>query len=332
MTSPVKGVLRKLAFSFVPMAVVIGGVEMGLRATGWPTPTAAFEHNEPFWITESNLVQQTIAHNEVSGTFKISSNGDGLRAPIHSREKPPGEWRLMMLGCSTTFGWGVDDAHSFPAQLEQLSRASGHENVSVINGGQPGYTSFQGLWLWREALSAYSPDVVVIGYVVQDARRAAYSDKSQAVLQQDGRFLKDNVLYKSRVYLGLRDLIGGVQIKAKERPSGGIDGVYRVPPADYADNLRALVAGVKAVGAVPILFGFPLEREGYTALHRRILKAAASELRIRYIDMQVAMNQLSRDEQLYFEKDRGHANTAGNQQIAQSMFDYLIGQSLMGAP
>jgi lysophospholipase L1-like esterase len=305
---------------------------MGLRGTGWPTSTAAFEHNEPFWITDSNLIERTTAHNEVSGSFDVSSNADGLRAPVHSREKAPGEWRLMMLGCSTTFGWGVDDPHSFPAQLEQIARASGHEDVSVINGGQPGYTSFQGRWLWEETLAAYSPDVVVIGYVVQDARRVAYSDKSQAVLQQDGRFLKDNVLYKSRVYWALRAWIGGIQIKAKERTNDGTDGIYRVPPADYADNLRALVAGVKEVGAVPILFGFPLEREGYTALHRRILKAAASELRIRHIDMQVGMDKQSRDDLLYFERDRGHANTAGNRQIAQWMFDYLADQSLMGAP
>ena len=46
-----------------------------------------------------------------------------------------------------------------------------------------GYTSFQGSWLWG-TLKAREPDVVLIGYVVQDAR-AAYTDKSQAILQKD---------------------------------------------------------------------------------------------------------------------------------------------------
>jgi lysophospholipase L1-like esterase len=324
------GRVKKVLFSVVPVLVVVGGAELGLRTSGWPTPTAAFEHNQPFWLTDPDLVNQTTAHNEVGGSFDVTSNADGLRAPLHPRAKATGEWRVMTLGCSTTFGWGVDDPHSFPAQLEQRIAASGRSNVAVINGGQPGYTSFQGRWLWSEVLTHYAPDVVVIGYVVQDARKAAYSDKSQAVLQQDHRFLKDNVLYQSRVYLGLRSLIGGVQIRAKERPDGSVEGVYRVPPEDYADNLRALVGAVTDVGAAPVLFGFPLEREGYTALHRRILKAAASELRIRYIDLQEQMNEVSRDEQLYFEKDRGHANIEGNKQIAQWMFDYLQGEALLG--
>jgi len=323
--------LKKMGFSIIPLVVIVGGAELGLQASGWPTPTAAFEHNEPFWVTEADLVNQTTAHNEVEASFDVTSNADGLRVPLHPREKGPNEWRIMTLGCSTTFGWGVDDPHSFPAQLQEQAKNAGLTDVSVINGGQPGYTSFQGRWLWEETLGHYSADVVLIGYVVQDARRAAYSDKSQAVLQQDNRFLKNDVLYKSRVYLALRDLIGSVQIQAKERPDGGTQGVYRVPPEDYAENLRTLVNGVKESGGVPILFGFPLEREGYTALHRRILKAAASELRVRYIDLQDRMATASRKEVLYFEKDRGHANIEGNKKIADWIFVYLREQELLGA-
>ena len=73
----------------------------------------------------------------------------------------------MTLGCSTTFGWGVDDDASYPALLDGLIT---DEQTQVINGGQPGYTSFQGRWLWDKTLKDYAPDVVLIGYVVQDAR------------------------------------------------------------------------------------------------------------------------------------------------------------------
>ena len=322
---------RKALFALVPLVVVLGGAEMGLRASGWPKLTGSFEHNEPFWLTPADLQTKTYAHKESGGSFKVSSNADGLRFPLYSREKPEGTHRVMALGCSTTFGWGVDDDASYPAQLQRLITDQGYGAVEVINGGQPGYTSFQGRWRWDEALQHYEPDVVLIGYVVQDARKAAYTDKSQAVLQKDHRFMKDNVLYRSLLYLGLRDLIGSVQVKAKERPEGGEGGVYRVPPKDFADNLRHLVGAVQDLGARAVVFGFPLEREGYTAQHRRILQAAASELHVSHLDLQDRMDSASREERLYFERDRGHANEAGNRRIAKWVYEFLLVQQMLGS-
>ncbi len=323
---------KKALFALVPLVVVVGGVELGLREAGWPKLTAKFEHNEPFWVTPSGLQGKSYAHKESGRSFKVTTNEDGLRVPLHGREKPDGAFRVMTLGCSTTYGWGVDDAESYPAQLQQLIREQGHSHVEVINGGQPGYTSFQGRWLWDEALRHYEPDVVLIGYVVQDARKAAYTDKSQAVLQQDHRFMKDHVLYKSRLYLGLRDLLGSVQVRAKERPEGGEGGVYRVPPSDFADNLRYLVGAVQDLGAKAVLFGFPLEREGYTTQHRRILQAAATELHISHLDLQDRMDTASRQERLYFERDRGHPNRAGNERIATWVHSFLETQKMLGSP
>lgn len=324
-------VFRKLTFTLVTSLVIFGSVEAGLRAAGWPQPTGRFAHREVYWVSDPGLSEKVFPHNEEGRSFKVSTDANGLRAPLHAQDKPAGTSRILTLGCSTTFGWGVDDAESYPARLEALYREAGRSNVEVINGGQPGYTSFQGLWLWSETLRHYSPDVVLIGYVVQDARRAAYTDRSQAALQQDARFLKDNVLYQLRTYLGLRALLGGIQIKAKERTEGGEEGEFRVPPEDYAHNLRALVSAVREIGATPVLFGYPLEREGYTGLHRRILAAAGTELGAAVFDPQAEMERESNARTLYFPRDRGHANAEGNDLIARQVFAFLEKEALLGA-
>ena len=325
-------VIRKLAFTAVTTAVMFGGVELGLRTAGWPKPTGTFAHNETFWVTDPNLKASTFPHNEEATSFTVSTDENGLRWPIHSVSKPAGARRVMALGCSTTFGWGVGDAESYPARLEVKLRERGHDKLEVINGGQPGYTSFQGLWLWGEVLKNYAPDVVLIGYVVQDSRRAAYTDKSQAVLQQDARFLKHNLLYRSRIYMALRAGLGGIQIRAKERADGGNEGEYRVPPADFADNIRGLVGAAQAVGATPVLFGYPLERSGYTAQHRLILQAAAEQLGVLLLDLQPKMEQASRGAALYFPNDRGHATAAGNELIATEVADFIEANGLAGGP
>jgi lysophospholipase L1-like esterase len=320
---------RRLLYSLIPVVVVFSAAELGLRGAGWPKVEAAFEHNSPFWTADPDLDEFPMNHGEENTTFPVTTNDEGLRAPVHAPDKPAGKQRIMTLGCSTTFGWGVADAESYPARLETLIHEKGRDDIEVINGGQPGYTSFQGRWLWDRTLKHYQPDVVLVGYVVQDARKAAYSDRSQAVLQQDARYLKNNLLYRSKVYLGLRSMLGHVQVRAKERGAQDVGGEYRVPPSDYADNLRTLVAGIQDAGATPVLFGYPLEREGYTSQHRVILRAAAEELGVAHFDPQPQMDEASRGEELYFARDRGHANAAGNDRIARWVLEFLETKDLL---
>ena len=144
--------------------------------------TQAFEHNEPFWVVDPDLKSYSMPHNEENTSFAVSTNSDGLRI-IHRSDRFEERLRIMTLGCSTTFGWGVADSETYPARLQHYLTEAGYGNVEVVNAGQPGYTSFQGDWLWDSLLDDYNPDVVLIGYIVQDARKAAYSDKSQAILQ-----------------------------------------------------------------------------------------------------------------------------------------------------
>lgn len=80
------------------------------------------------------------------------------------------------------------------------------------------------------------------------------------------------------------------------------------------------------------MFGYPLERTGYTEQHRRILKVAAQELAIGHFDPQAHMEEASSQERLYFPKDKGHANAAGNDKIAQWTFEYLKSHQYLPTP
>ena len=102
-------------------------------------------------------------------------------------------------------------------------------------------------------------------------------------------------------------------------------GIHRVPPEDYVDNIRGLVKGIQNIGGEAILFGYPLEMGGYTAEHRQILKAAASNLNIGYFDPQADMEQASKQDRLYFARDKGHANDKGNEKIAEWVYSFLRG-------
>ena len=318
---------RKLWFALLPLILFFGGFEAYLWGSGWPRiPAAAvFTHNTVTWVEPSNLNLEATPHKERGGTFRVSTDSNGLRAPLHAEAKAAGAYRVMTLGCSTTFGWGVDDAESYPARLESLLTEGGHP-VEVINAGQPGYSSFQGLWLWDRALAKYAPDLVIFGYLVQDSRVVQYSDHTQALLMQDADFLKQTVLHRLKSYLWIRN---EVDLRRKAASESGHGGEARIPLDEYVANIRAFAARAAQVGARFMLFGYPLEVSGYTEAHRAILHSASKELDVPVFDPQPDMARRAASETLYFPEDRGHANPAGNEVVAQGMAQFLLSNGLV---
>ncbi len=321
----IRSIVKKLLFSAVMVLLVFGVTEGVLRGMGWPQadPDAQFAHADIYWIEDADQVEVDHPHREVAGSFAVSTDANGLRIPIHPEIKPPNVTRIMTMGCSTTFGWGVGDDESYPARLEARLQEEGYPNVEVINAGQPGYTSFQGRWLWETVAYRYQPDIVLLGFVVQDARKAQYSDLSQALQTGSAEFFKRNLLYKWRLYLLLKSARDRDVIRTKERPDDGDEGVYRVSRQQYLDNLRALRAAIEATGARVVHFGYPLERRGYTKDHRNILRAEAADKGLPHFDPSDQIEEASRQEELYFPRDRGHANAAGNDMIARLMVEFL---------
>lgn len=56
--------------------------------------------------------------------------------------KKPGEIRVVMLGGSTAFGWGLPSHESVPAFLERLLNAPASTRFSVVNLGAPGQGAY----------------------------------------------------------------------------------------------------------------------------------------------------------------------------------------------
>jgi hypothetical protein len=65
----------------------------------------------------------------------------GYRGPAVGR-KVPGETRIVVLGGSTAFGYGVPYNEAFPFYLEKRLNASGGEPYRVVNLGAPSQGAF----------------------------------------------------------------------------------------------------------------------------------------------------------------------------------------------
>ncbi len=96
--------------------------------------------------------------------YRVTINARGLRDREHALAPAPGVTRIVLLGDSFAWGWGVDDGRSFADVLEERLGPA----VEVVNLGVPGYSTDQELlWLEREGL-LYRPDLVLLCLLLND--------------------------------------------------------------------------------------------------------------------------------------------------------------------
>jgi hypothetical protein len=99
----------------------------------------------------------------------ITINGLGMRGRDVPAGRTPGTLRIICLGDSYVFGWGVREEETFPARLELHLARLGRGAVEALNAGVPAYGTEQELDQLRETGPALRPDLVVLGLVLNDA-------------------------------------------------------------------------------------------------------------------------------------------------------------------
>jgi hypothetical protein len=105
-----------------------------------------------------------------SNDFQVSvhTNNLGLRGKDIQEKKPNSIIRILVLGDSFTFGYGVENNEAFPAQLEMLLSNHLNRRVEVINSGVPGWSTAQ-YWIFlKEYGFDLEPDLVLVAIMEND--------------------------------------------------------------------------------------------------------------------------------------------------------------------
>jgi lysophospholipase L1-like esterase len=99
---------------------------------------------------------------------KAGINDLGYRDLNHPVAKPPGVLRIIVIGDSIAQGTGIrDDKAIFPRLLEMNLRLKG-VSAEVQNFGVPGYNTQQEVETLIARGLAYSPDIVILSYCLND--------------------------------------------------------------------------------------------------------------------------------------------------------------------
>ncbi|MCB9478053.1 MAG: SGNH/GDSL hydrolase family protein [Deltaproteobacteria bacterium] len=182
-------------------------------------------------------------------------NESGFRGPDAPVEKPEGQFRIVTLGDSCTFGLGAPGPsydETYSARLQKyLQWAWPKKNVRVLNFGCPGYTSYQGKILLRQKAIKYDPDIVVAYFGINDGFEAVgFADKDQrpAAGSIDEVRSMQGVLAQSALYRLLRR--GVLETRRQSSTAPGTNGpIERVSIDDYHANLDEIATIAREAGA-----------------------------------------------------------------------------------
>jgi lysophospholipase L1-like esterase len=158
--------------------------------------------SELFWRLAPNLT-----FSDRSKPFPgVVSNAQRLRErKVIPAEKPAGQIRILFVGDSCIFGFGVQEHEAIPAYLETgIARRFPGADVECINAGVPGYSLFQS-WRYLETAGFdLNPDLIILksGWNDQD-HWGGLSDREHYEVVNEGQ--ASGLLSSSRVWGLIRE-------------------------------------------------------------------------------------------------------------------------------
>ncbi len=159
----VRELLVGLAVALLGLAMAMGAVEIGVRAM----------HLEPdrFWEYDPLLGTRHVAgktgwwtQEDREFTVPVRINEQGWRDVTHSVEKPPGVFRILVLGDSFAEALQVPLEAAFPRVLEAELNRQAPRKVEVINTGVSGFGTAGQVLLLRRDGARYQPDLVLLAF------------------------------------------------------------------------------------------------------------------------------------------------------------------------
>jgi lysophospholipase L1-like esterase len=241
-----------------------------------------------------------------------------------------GTRRVIALGSSSTFGYGVGAGETWSAQLA-LALGPGFE---VLNAGVPGSTAERLRLYLQGALLRLQPDVVIVSLTFNDRSMGPGGDERAwtAELLGDGISLAEQWLMRWRT---ARAVDEWNEVAATLKAGGALDSAQlescRRAPARFGDSLRDLARAAGQAGAAVVLVCEPVQRGEDLPLldeYREALRGVGRELGLTVVEPQAALDAL---EGRGF-PDAVHPSRMGHRVVAREIAAGLRQAGLAGAP
>lgn len=260
------------------------------------------------------------------GHLHVHKYGDFRRASPFP-EKLPGTLRIMVVGDSLTYGYGIAEQDTYPALLQKALSELYH--VEVLNLGRSGSQSEDIHIIIKKYLPILHPDLIVYGICLNDFLPLGIPEYENNLAYQIPFPLKEMFLKRTRTARFLADRYNKLLMILKLRDDFMSDILkdfnnYRTR---FANDLQAMnqfvkVSGLPAIVAM-VLNQFPcVNCPGYQITkfaERYMLEAGMTVITADYIE-----EWADKGVQLHVNQWEGHPNEKANQIFAEKFLQEIL--------
>ncbi|MFK7774273.1 MAG: SGNH/GDSL hydrolase family protein [Saprospiraceae bacterium] len=98
----------------------------------------------------------------------IKTNDEGFKDKTYPKIKPLHTRRIIGIGDSGMFGWGVEEEDCYLTQLENRLNLNDSLNFEVINTSVPGYNTVMEVEVLEKKIQLDQVDLVIIDFITND--------------------------------------------------------------------------------------------------------------------------------------------------------------------
>jgi lysophospholipase L1-like esterase len=267
-------------------------LEVGFRLAGVSVGTVQINRATVRRSADPRLRFELRPGSAAQAEVEYRVNAEGLRGPETTVEKPAGVRRVAVLGDSIAFGYWVAEGDAFPHQLETMLNQAGGAGgrIEVLDFGVPGYNLDQEIETLRARALAFSPDVVVVAFCLNDLEGifsyelGLVEDRAARGGSWAGR-LREALLSRSLVFSWVEYRLSELEARRRfvraRNPIGGplyaeAVGQQKAALQGKLELVRGLLAtrGIHGMLVVFPVLGGPFERYPHRELHRAVVEAA----------------------------------------------------------
>jgi lysophospholipase L1-like esterase len=247
----------------------------------------------------------------------VTISSQGLRDREFPMTPPPGRTRILMLGDSLTFGWGVPAERTHSKRLEQMLWQAGHD-VEVINTGVGNYNTEMEVAYFLERGASFEPHYVVLNYFINDAEPTP-RDRSNVLSRNSRAF----VYFASRVDAALRLASVGQRTDWKTYYASlyeGGEGIGRVAAAVERLTVYCRERGIRLLIANQPELRVPAD---YPFAHvDAMIERIAAANRLRYIPLLPEVRDLE-PQSLWVTRPDPHPSATAHEAFAKALFRFF---------
>jgi lysophospholipase L1-like esterase len=248
-----------------------------------------------------------------------SINSHGMRDREYSLEKPGGSFRIVALGDSIIYGFGVRIEDTLAKKLEQKLNRAFDTNFEVLNFGIPGYSTQQETELYRTRARRFDPDLVLLGYDLNDEIESSHEIQ---LFDRTHFSIFEKLYFINFLRISIRTLLAthfGLPFPR-----------YRAETR-VADNFKVLRSSVDhAIPIVVVIFPRLVDFSDYrlTPIHREVTEAARDN-GFHVLDLFDDFKEHDFAGLRIVADDYEHPNAKGNELAANATWHLLIRENLI---